>query len=197
MQAFEFHFWIKSLEMLLIRGWSELINAVKNFGTPFLVLLKELGGILDKMYFVFWTKLHICFQDCLVLRTRSTIYEYQNKPGSCSVTALEGLLSLKCSTLNSCSIGQWQCCSNFWLRTRAWTTEVHRYIKQLFLVLGTRLAQFKRYCSVVKCVLDGPLDTHIWPFSRTLGEKMLHLYSIYCFWVLFSGRISHHFPTKP
>ena len=37
----------------------------------------------------------------------------------------------------------------------------HRYIKQLFLVLGTRLAQFKRYCSVVKCVLDGPLDTHI------------------------------------
>ena len=39
--------------------------------------------------------------------------------------------------------------------------EAHRYIKQLFLVLGTRLAQFKRYCSVVKCVLDGPLDTHI------------------------------------
>ena len=38
---------------------------------------------------------------------------------------------------------------------------VHRYIKQLFLVLGTRLAQFERYCSVVKCVLDGPLDTHI------------------------------------
>ena len=37
----------------------------------------------------------------------------------------------------------------------------HRYIKQLFLVLGTRLAQIERYCSVVKCVLDGPLDTHI------------------------------------
>ena len=37
----------------------------------------------------------------------------------------------------------------------------HRYIKQLFLVSGTRLAQFKRYCSVVKCVLDGLLDTHI------------------------------------
>ena len=74
---------------------------------------------------------------------------------------------------------------------------VHRYIKQLFLVLGTRLAQFKRYCSVVKCVLDGPLDTHIWPFSRTLGEEILHLYWIYCFWVPFSGRISHHFPTKP
>ena len=37
----------------------------------------------------------------------------------------------------------------------------HRYIKQLFLVLGTRLAQFERYCSVDKCVLDGPLDTHI------------------------------------
>ena len=73
----------------------------------------------------------------------------------------------------------------------------HRYIKQLFLVLGTRLAQFKRYCSVVKCVLDGPLDTHIWPFSRTLGEEILHLYWIYCFWVPFSGRISHHFPTKP
>lgn len=73
----------------------------------------------------------------------------------------------------------------------------HRYIKQLFLVLGTRLAQFERYCSVVKCVLDGPLDTHIWPFSRTLGEEILHLYSIYCFWVPFSGRISHHFPTKP
>ena len=74
---------------------------------------------------------------------------------------------------------------------------IHRYIKQLFLVLGTRLAQFKRYCSVVKCVLDGPLDTHIWPFSRTLGEEILHLYSIHCFWVPFSGRISHHFPTKP
>ena len=73
----------------------------------------------------------------------------------------------------------------------------HRYIKQLFLVLGTRLAQFERYCSVVKCVLDGPLDTHIWPFSRTLGEEILHLYWIYCFWVPFSGRISHHFPTKP
>ena len=74
---------------------------------------------------------------------------------------------------------------------------MHRYIKQLFLVLGTRLAQFERYCSVVKCVLDGPLDTHIWPFSRTLGEEILHLYLIYCFWVPFSGRISHHFPTKP
>ena len=37
----------------------------------------------------------------------------------------------------------------------------HRYIKQLFLVLGIRLAQFGRYCSVVKCVLDGPLDKHI------------------------------------
>ena len=73
----------------------------------------------------------------------------------------------------------------------------HRYIKQLFLVLGTRLAQFKRCCSVVKCVLDGPLDTHIWPFSRTLGEEILHLYWIYCFWVPFSGKISHHFPTKP
>ena len=74
---------------------------------------------------------------------------------------------------------------------------IHRYIKQLFLVLGIRIAQFERYCSVVKCVLDGPLDTHIWPFSRTLGEEILHLYSIYCFWVPFSGRISHHFPTKP
>jgi hypothetical protein len=41
------------------------------------------------------------------------------------------------------------------------TMRRHRYIKQLFLVLGTRLAQFKRYCSVVKCVLDGLLDTHI------------------------------------
>ena len=79
----------------------------------------------------------------------------------------------------------------------SWIAAVHCYIKQLFLVLGTRLAQFKRYCSVVKCVLDGPLDTHIWPFSRTLGEEILHLYWIYCFWVPFSGRISHHFPTKP
>ena len=75
--------------------------------------------------------------------------------------------------------------------------QVHRYIKQLFLVLSARLAQFERYCSIVKCVLDGPLDTHIWPFSRTLGEEILHLYWIYCFWVPFSGRISHHFPTKP
>ena len=61
---------------------------------PFLVLLKEMGDILDNIYFVFWTKLYLCFQDCLVLSTRSTIYEYQNKPGSCSVTALEGLLSM-------------------------------------------------------------------------------------------------------
>ena len=83
----------------------------------------------------------------------------------------------------------------WWRWNQKWLT--HRYIKQLFLVLGTRLAQFERYCSVVKCVLDGPLDTHIWPFSRTLGEEILHLYWIYCFWVPFSGRISHHFPTKP
>ena len=68
-----------------------------------MVLLKEMGGILDKMYFVFWTKLYICFQDCLVLRTRRTIYEYQNKPGSCSVTALEGLLTI----LNSQQLLDW------------------------------------------------------------------------------------------
>ena len=30
----------------------------------------------------------------LVVSTRSTIYEYQNKPGSYSVLALEGLLSI-------------------------------------------------------------------------------------------------------
>ena len=90
-----------------------------------------------------------------------------------------------------------------WQIKKRWTTKqfrhlnLHRYIKQLFLVLGIRLAQFKRYCSVVIFVLDGPLDTHIWPFSRTLGEEILHLYWIYCFWVPFSGRISHHFPTKP
>ena len=58
----------------------------------FVVLLKEMGDILDKIYFVFWTKLYTSFQDCLELR--STIYEYQNKPGSCSVTAPEGLLTI-------------------------------------------------------------------------------------------------------
>jgi len=106
------------------------------------------------------------------------------------------LLTLKMSPLAN---GEWWVSevTFMWKFISGKLTIVHRYIKQLFLVLGTRLAQFERYCSVVKCVLDGPLDTHIWPFSRTLGEEILHLYSIYCFWVPFSGRISHHFPTKP
>ena len=101
--------------------WAD--KSYKDFGTPFLVLLKEMGDVLDKIYIVVWTKLYASFQDCLVLRTSRTIYEYQNKPGSCSVLALEGGLA---PNTQPSTAAQWvsQCCSNFWLRTRAWTIEM-------------------------------------------------------------------------
>ena len=73
---------------------------------------------------------------------------------------------------------------------------VHRYIKPLFLVLGRGLAQFKRYLNIIKCVLECPLDLHIYPFSRTKGGKIFREYLIYCFWVRLSGRKSHQLPTK-
>ena len=72
----------------------------------------------------------------------------------------------------------------------------HRYIKPLFLVLGRGLAQFKRYLNIIKCVLECPLDLHIYPFSRTKGGKIFREYLIYCFWVRLSGRKSHQLPTK-
>ena len=72
----------------------------------------------------------------------------------------------------------------------------HRYIKPLFLVLGRGLAQFKRYLNIIKCMLECPLDLHIYPFSRTKGGKIFREYLIYCFWVRLSGRKSHQLPTK-
>ena len=43
----------------------------------------------------------------LVARTRSTIYEYQNKPGSCSFLALEGLLTAQFTLLNPQQLLDW------------------------------------------------------------------------------------------
>ena len=72
----------------------------------------------------------------------------------------------------------------------------HRYVKPIFLVLGRGLAKFKRYWNIIKCVLECPLDLHIYPFSKTKGGKIFREYLIYRFWVRLSGRKSHQLPTK-